>query len=246
MGAISSAATSSVAVIRNNLLTDGGGIGMSFSEVCPSPTTSSQGPAVSACSRVLGEIAWNRILVFRRTAASARSGRIAVARFTTTSSVAARCAAFTAQRARSPQPDHRQRGDGVWWRPRTHAHATETISSRETGPTAFWSEGDFGFLPDIDMAGNIVTATRSTEFISAIRPAASSIAGNRIDRNGDDGIDVDNPRRRSPATTPGGTATSGSRPLLGTLGGGNWAKHNGNPLQCVPGSLCSTTGKPKN
>jgi hypothetical protein len=30
-----------------------------------------------------------------------------------------------------------------------------------------------------------------------------------------------------------------------TLGGGNWAKHNGNPLQCVPAALCSTKGKPK-
>jgi ketosteroid isomerase-like protein len=25
----------------------------------------------------------------------------------------------------------------------------------------------------------------------------------------------------------------------------NWAKHNGNPAQCVPASLCSTKGKPK-
>jgi parallel beta-helix repeat protein len=28
-------------------------------------------------------------------------------------------------------------------------------------------------------------------------------------------------------------------------GGGNLAKHNGNPAQCVPSYLCSTTGKPK-
>jgi parallel beta-helix repeat protein len=32
---------------------------------------------------------------------------------------------------------------------------------------------------------------------------------------------------------------------LGATGGSNWAKHNGNPLQCVPAALCSTTGKPR-
>jgi hypothetical protein len=31
----------------------------------------------------------------------------------------------------------------------------------------------------------------------------------------------------------------------GTLGSANWAKHNRNPLQCVPVYLCSTMGKPK-
>jgi len=37
----------------------------------------------------------------------------------------------------------------------------------------------------------------------------------------------------------------GIEAVPGTLGGDNWAKHNGNPLQCVPTTLCSRTGKPK-
>jgi parallel beta-helix repeat protein len=53
---------------------------------------------------------------------------------------------------------------------------------------------------------------------------AVTLGSNRADRNADLGIE----------------ATSGV-----IDGGGNRAKHNGNPAQCVPDYLCSTTGKPK-
>jgi large repetitive protein len=75
----------------------------------------------------------------------------------------------------------------------------------------------------------------------------AALLRNATDRNGDDGIDV--------RYFPSGATVSenhawrngdlGIEAVPGTLGGGNWAKHNGNPLQCVPGTLCSTTGKPK-
>jgi hypothetical protein len=51
----------------------------------------------------------------------------------------------------------------------------------------------------------------------------ATLSSNRADRNGDLGIES----------------------VPGTLGGGNRAKHNGNPAQCVPSYLCRTTGKPK-
>jgi hypothetical protein len=51
-----------------------------------------------------------------------------------------------------------------------------------------------------------------------------TLTSNRSDRNADLGIE----------------ALSGV-----TDGGGNRAKHNGNPAQCVPSYLCATNGKPK-
>src|SRR5439155_25029974 len=49
-----------------------------------------------------------------------------------------------------------------------------------------------------------------------------TLSSNRADRNADLGVES----------------------VPGTLGGGNWAKHNGNSAQCVPDYLCSTKGKP--
>jgi len=71
---------------------------------------------------------------------------------------------------------------------------------------------------------------------------------NRADRNGDDGIDLND--------FTGNITVANNHTWFNTDlgieaqpdvldGGGNWAKHNGNPAQCVPGSLCSTKGKPK-
>jgi len=78
-----------------------------------------------------------------------------------------------------------------------------------------------------------------------------ALTNNALDRNGDDGVEVEEPvSELGPVTLTGNhvwfngdLGIEASRP--DTLGGGNWAKHNGNSLQCVPGSLCSTTGKPK-
>jgi hypothetical protein len=83
------------------------------------------------------------------------------------------------------------------------------------------------------------------------------VQGNTSDRNGDDGIEVvhdlracyDDSRPTTPTTVTGNhtwwNGDLGIEAVLGTPGGGNWAKHNSNPLQCVPASLCSTKGKPR-
>jgi hypothetical protein len=71
------------------------------------------------------------------------------------------------------------------------------------------------------------------------------VAGNTVDRNGDDGIDNGNARTTLVGNHAWWNGDLGIESALGTLGGGNWAKHNGNPAQCVPALLCSTTGKPK-
>jgi hypothetical protein len=71
------------------------------------------------------------------------------------------------------------------------------------------------------------------------------LEGNSIDRNGDDGIDVENPATTVTRNHAWRNGDLGIEALSGTLGSANWAKHNGNPLQCVPAFLCSTKGKPK-
>jgi parallel beta-helix repeat protein len=71
------------------------------------------------------------------------------------------------------------------------------------------------------------------------------VEGNRTDRNGDDGIETENPDATLTRNRSWFNHDLGIEAVPGTLGGDNWAKHNGNPAQCVPGSLCSTTGKPK-
>ena len=71
------------------------------------------------------------------------------------------------------------------------------------------------------------------------------LEGNTSDRNGWNGIEV-----LEPEAVVGGNHTwfngdLGISAVQGVTGSGNWAKHNGNALQCVPGFLCSTRGKPK-
>ena len=77
------------------------------------------------------------------------------------------------------------------------------------------------------------------------------IDGNRVDRNGDDGIEF---VFGSASMTGNHVWWNGDLGIKATkwltfdpqvTGGGNWAKHNGNPAQCIPASLCSTKGKPK-
>ncbi len=76
---------------------------------------------------------------------------------------------------------------------------------------------------------------------------SATLLRNTTDGNGDDGIEI----RYFPqgATVSANHAWRngdlGIEAVSGTRGGGNWAKHNGNPLQCVPSALCSTNGKPK-
>jgi Periplasmic copper-binding protein (NosD) len=79
----------------------------------------------------------------------------------------------------------------------------------------------------------------------AIEAPDNLVVRNRAGRAGDDGIDVD-----SPSTTVIGNHTwfngdFGIEALPDTVGGRNWAKHNGNRAQCTPARLCSTRGKPK-
>ena len=79
----------------------------------------------------------------------------------------------------------------------------------------------------------------------AVTGSDNVVARNRADRNGRDGIAVD-----APGTTVTGNHTwfngnFGIEALPDTLGGGNWAKHNGNRAQCTPTRLCGTRGKPK-
>lgn len=93
---------------------------------------------------------------------------------------------------------------------------------------------------------NIVTRN-GADGILAGEAVGGSLADNRIDRNGNDGV-------RATASDPHLAISSnhvwfnrnlGIESVVGVTGGGNWAKHNGNPLQCVPSYLCSTTGNPK-
>jgi hypothetical protein len=74
---------------------------------------------------------------------------------------------------------------------------------------------------------------------------SSELDGNRVDHNGDDGIDVDAANVSVTGNHLWWNGDLGLDAPLGTLGGANWAKHNGNPAQCVPGSLCSTKETPK-
>jgi hypothetical protein len=95
------------------------------------------------------------------------------------------------------------------------------------------------------ISGNALDGLHAYALPDSGAPVPLLIVGNRTDRNGDDGIDT----AFSPTTLTRNhawfNADLGIEAVPGVSGGGNWAKHNGNPAQCVPGSLCSATGKPK-
>lgn len=103
-------------------------------------------------------------------------------------------------------------------------------------------------LSSAHIAHNVITANVTDGVHVNHEPdfvTNATIVDNRIDRNGGDGVRTD-----APNTTVSGNHTwfngnLGIEAVPGTLGGDNWAKHNGNPLQCVPETLCSTTEKPK-
>ena len=128
------------------------------------------------------------------------------------------------------------------------------------GGNGVWVNG----YPEAPLVSAQVTANRIVGnrsdgvYMGQCQYADSLVDGNITDRNGDDGIEVvagpptcyHYPDRPTSLPTVTGNhawwnGDLGIEAAPGTLGGGNWAKHNGNPLQCVPGSLCSTTGKPK-
>jgi hypothetical protein len=105
-----------------------------------------------------------------------------------------------------------------------------------------------GSVVDSILKGNALDGIHADHIVDWPPDSGSAtLLRNATDRNGDDGIDV--------RYFPFGATVSenhawwngdlGIEAVPGTRGGHNWAKHNGNPLQCVPGTLCSTTGKPK-
>ena len=72
----------------------------------------------------------------------------------------------------------------------------------------------------------------------------SMLQGNTTDRNGHDGISTESPNTAINGTHAWFNGNLGIEAVPGTSGTGNWAKHNGDPRQCV-NVACSTTGKPK-
>jgi Right handed beta helix region len=70
-------------------------------------------------------------------------------------------------------------------------------------------------------------------------------SNNQADRNAADGIHASEQGTTLSGNHAWFNGNLGIEAVPGTLGSGNWAKHNGNSLQCVPGSLCSTTGRPR-
>jgi hypothetical protein len=84
---------------------------------------------------------------------------------------------------------------------------------------------------------------------SPARLATLNISRNQTDRNKLDGIQIDVLFSDYFVSLDQNhtwfNGNLGVAAVPGTLGGGNWAKHNGNPAQCVPSYLCSTTGKPR-
>jgi hypothetical protein len=84
--------------------------------------------------------------------------------------------------------------------------------------------------------------------LGGMRGYDAEITDSRADRNGDDGIDTEDFGGGRVALTHNHAWFNGDlgiEAVPGVIGGGNWAKHNGNPLQCLNVS-CSTKGKPKN
>jgi Right handed beta helix region len=77
------------------------------------------------------------------------------------------------------------------------------------------------------------------------RQANLVVRGNAADHNARDGIVVSSPTTTVSGNRAWWNGDLGIEALSGVGGGDNWAKHNGNPLQCVPVTFCSTTGKPK-
>ena len=92
--------------------------------------------------------------------------------------------------------------------------------------------------------------TVSSNGADGIAVMAASFVGSHINendarRNGDDGIDIAYPGVNVNGNRVWFNSDLGIEAVPGTLGGGNWAKHNGNPAQCVPSYLCRPFGQHK-
>jgi Right handed beta helix region len=105
-----------------------------------------------------------------------------------------------------------------------------------------------GFLAEESGRGSLSANDLSANALDGVHIGADAVSvavsSNTADRNGDDGIDsaeIDTPLSSNHTWFNGDL---GIEAVPGTLGGDNWAKHNGNPAQCVPSYLCSATGKP--
>jgi parallel beta-helix repeat protein len=133
-------------------------------------------------------------------------------------------------------------GDGV------HAEFVR-LSAEHNTISRNGHSGVFAAIGEMELTGN--TASQNVEDgIRIGERAGAALTDNSTDRNGDDGIDVDEPAFPSYAITLTRNHTwfngdLGIEAHPDTVGGANWAKHNGNPAQCMPASLCSTNGKPK-
>jgi hypothetical protein len=96
-------------------------------------------------------------------------------------------------------------------------------------------------------ADHNVISQNGIDGIVAGHAVRGTLANNSLDRNGNDGIRV---TEFDPllTLTDNHTWFNGNLGIdapPGTLGSDNWAKHNGDPAQCAPASLCITKGKPK-
>jgi parallel beta-helix repeat protein len=128
-----------------------------------------------------------------------------------------------------------------------------TYGSATITGNAVTANGGYGIsVPSLSSATvtkNVISRNR-LDGVHALRdPGYESpspkITDNDIDGNGGDGIHTDSLNANLSGNHTWFNGNLGIEAVPGTLGGGNWAKHNGNALQCVPGTLCSTTGKPK-
>lgn len=135
----------------------------------------------------------------------------------------------------------------------TYGH-DDPISIR--GNTVTDTQGDSGIdalgSGQISIERNVVTQTHSGGPGIEIRSSFPYpdtgqflVTNNQVDHNVKDGINSAVSAINLTGNHTWFNGNLGIEAMPGTLGGGNWAKHNGNPLQCVPGTLCSTTGKPK-
>ncbi len=71
------------------------------------------------------------------------------------------------------------------------------------------------------------------------------VEGNKVLRNGDDGLDLKDSSTSVFDNRAWFNGDLGIEAVPGVTGSGNWAKHNGNPAECVPSYLCQGPVKPK-
>jgi Periplasmic copper-binding protein (NosD) len=102
-----------------------------------------------------------------------------------------------------------------------------------------------GSLAGLNADHNVISRN-GIDGILVGRAVAGTLANNNLDRNGNDGIHVTDfdPNLTISDNHAWFNGNLGIEAPSGTIGSGNWAKHNKDPAQCVPGSLCSTKGKP--